>query len=253
MTRRRLLALVLAPTLLIGLGVGGLVVVDDLARRADVERADAAAQRYEERLTGFRTSFVDALGDVDATDPGDVAQVLASRRDDVPALEPVEARGERGSSDYLAARSEQTQLSDALDRLDQVVQRGQRARTFVLAANRALDVDPASYAPPTVVSSGTPLRSQLLPPMRAALATFEAVEVPPDAQGARDAVRAALQHVITEGERLAAQLDAGRSGSFQYAAQYGTAREAVRAYADGVRADLREALDRVVAGAGRPD
>jgi hypothetical protein len=252
-TRRRLLALVLAPTLLLGLGIGSLVVVDDLARRADVERADSAAERYEEQLAAFRTSFVDALGDADATDPRDVERVLQARRDDVPDLEPVDPRGEQGSSDYVAARTEQAQLSEALERLEQVVQRAQRARTFVLAANRALDVDPASYAPPTVVTSGAPLRAQLLPPMRAALATFEAVEVPPDAQDARDAVRAALQHVITEGEGLAARLDAGQSGSFQYAEQYTRARDAVQGYADGVRADLREALDRVVAGAGRPD
>lgn len=252
MSRRRLLALVLAPTLLVGLGVGGLVVADALARQADVERADAAALRYEERLGAFRTSFVEALADVDATDPRDVARVLEERRDEVPDLESVAARGEQGSADYAAARSEQVQLTEALERLDQVVEASVRSRTFVLAANRALEVDPASYAPPTVVTSGAPLRTQLLPPMREALATFEAVRAPSDATRARDAVRAALQHVITEGERLAARLDAGQSGSFQYAQQYTTAREAVRAYADGVRADLREALDRVVAGAGRP-
>jgi hypothetical protein len=251
-SRRRLLALVLAPTLLVGLGVGGLVVADALARQADVERADAAALRYEERLGAFRSSFVEALADVDATDPRDVARVLEERRDEVPGLESVAARGEQGSADYAAARSEQVQLTEALERLDQVVEASVRSRTFVLAANRALEVDPASYAPPTVVTSGAPLRTQLLPPMREALATFEAVRAPSDATRVRDAVRAALQHVITEGERLAARLDAGQSGSFQYAQQYTTAREAVRAYADGVRADLREALDRVVAGAGRP-
>ena len=43
MTRRRLLALVLAPTLLVGLGLGAALVVDARARQVDVDRADAVA------------------------------------------------------------------------------------------------------------------------------------------------------------------------------------------------------------------
>lgn len=236
----------LAPTLVLGLVVAGFVVVDARARQADVELADAAAARYDEQLSSFRSALVDDLEAVDATNPADVAAVLEERRDDVPELEPAPERGEAGSSAYGTARATQAALAESLERLEAVVESSRRARTFVLAANEALDLDPSSLAPQTFVTSGSPLRTQLLPPLRTALATFEAVEAPDDAAEARDAVRAALQHVITEGERLAARLDGGQSGSFQYAEQYGTARSAVQQYADGVRADLREAIDGVV-------
>lgn len=236
----------LAPTLVLGLVVGAFVVVDARARQADVDRADAVAERYEQQLAAFRSDLADDLEAVDATDPTDVSEVLEGRRDDLPELGATSARGETGSSAYAAARAEQAALGESLDRLESVVESARRARTFVLAANEALDLDPNRLSPETVVTSGAPLRTQLLPPMRTALARFEAVDAPDDAAEAREAVRAALQHVITEAERLAVLLDGGQGGSFQYAEQYQTARTAVQQYADGVRADLREALDAVV-------
>lgn len=247
MTRGRLLALVLAPTLVLGLVIGGFVVVDARARQADVERADDVAQKYAGEVAGFRAALVKDLEAVDAADPTDVAEVIEARGDDLPELASAPERGESGSSAYAAARQGVVTLRESWQRLGDVVDVSVDARSFVLAANRALDLNPAELAPPTVVTSGDPLRTQLLPPMRSALATFEATDAPEAATPARDAVRAALQHVVTEAERLAARLDAGQGGSFQYAEQYTAARAAVRQYADGVRADLREALDAVVA------
>lgn len=246
MTRGRLIALVLAPTLLLGLVVGGFVVVDVRARQADVERADATAQEYLDEVAAFRAGLSEDLAEVDANDPTEVADVLEQRDGDLPELDTAPGRGEEGSRTYAAARADEAALGEAWQRLRDVVQASVEARTFVLAANRALDLDPNELSPETVVTSGAPLRNQLLPPMRTALAAFESVPAPEDAAAAQDAVRAALQHVITEAERLAARLDGGQGGSFQYAEQYTAARTAVQRYADGVRADLREALDGVV-------
>lgn len=244
--RRRILALVLAPTIAVGLALAAVVVVDARAKQADVDRADAVAERYEQQVSAFRDDLARDLERTDATDPRRVARVLDRYRDDVPTLGDAPQQGAAGSADYGSARSEQAQLSEGLDRLDAVVADARRATTFVRAARRAISLDPGSLAPGTVVTSGAPLRTQLLPPVRTALAEFEAVEAPEDAAEARTAVREALQHVITEAERLAAQLDAGQSGSFQYAQQYVAARTAVEQYDEGVSADLSEALANVL-------
>lgn len=250
MTRRRLLALVLAPTLLLGLGLGAALVVDARARQVDVDRADAVALRYEERLSHYREVVVRELEAADATDPDAVARVLARHRDDVPTLGATSQRGAAASPDYGAARREQSVVTEAMDRLDDVVVDTRTAQRYLVAARRALEVDPNALAPGTFVTSGAPLRAQLLPPMRTTLASFEAVEAPRDAAAVRDAVRRALTHVITEAEALAARLDAGQSGSFQYAEEYTAARTAVTQYEERTRADLREALDNVLAGDG---
>ena len=239
MTRRRLLALVLAPTLLLGLGLGAALVVDARARQVDVDRADAVALRYEERLSHYREVVVRELEAADATDPDAVARVLARHRDDVPTLGATSQRGAAASPDYGAARREPSVVVDT-----------RAAQRYLVAARRALEVDPNALAPGTFVTSGAPLRAQLLPPMRTTLASFEAVEAPRDAAAVRDAVRRALTHVITEAEALAARLDAGQSGSFQYAEEYTAARTAVTQYEERTRADLREALDNVLAGDG---
>ena len=82
MTRGRLLALVLAPTLVLGLVIGGFVVVDARARQADVERADAVAQEYAGEAAGFRAALVKDLEAVDAADPTDVAEVIENVEDE---------------------------------------------------------------------------------------------------------------------------------------------------------------------------
>lgn len=136
MTRRRLLALVLAPTLLLGLGLGAALVVDARARQVDVDRADAVALRYEERLSHYREVVVRELEAADATDPDAVARVLARHRDDVPTLGATSQRGAAASPDYGAARREQSVVTEAMDRLDDVVVDTRAAQRYLVAADR---------------------------------------------------------------------------------------------------------------------
>lgn len=251
MSRGRLLALVLAPTLLIGLALGAFLVVDARQAQQDVAAADAAAADYQAALADYREAVTGDLEGRDGTEPGRIAEALAEHRDLVPELASTSQRGEEGSSRYQLARRQVAELAEARERLDDVVTEATTALAFVDAASTALEVDPQALAPGGTVTDGGSLRVRLLPPMRTALATFEAAKAPKDATTVRAAVRAALQHVIDEGEKLAADLDAGRSGSFRYGTEYSTAREAVRSYDDTVRADLREALDGVVADPSR--
>ena len=236
----------LAPTLLVGLSLGAFLVVDARSLADDVATADAAAQEYDAALDDYRAALVGDLADVDAGDPDAVAEVVAGRAQERPSLAGVPARGEDESSRYQAARSEAADLATASARLSEVVEQNLGATAFVAAATRALELDPASLTAGGAVADGSPLRRDVIPPMRAALAEFEAVRSPARAAEARSAVSAALQHVIDEAERLAAMLDAGQGGSFTFAEEYTRAQRAVQELDDGVRADLREALDGVV-------
>lgn len=246
LSRRRLLVLALAPTLLLGLVVAVLVVVDARTAAAEVREADAAATAFDAEAAAYREGLVAGLADVDAEDPADVAEVVTARATTPPRPADVPARGRDGSATYRAAEKESVALAEAVERLRGVVRSAVEARTFVLAADEALDVQPQDLVPSGAVASGAPVRQQLIPPLREALETFGEVPAPRAAADAREAVQSALTYVIDQAEQLAASLDAGRGGSFGYARQYADAREAVRQYADGVRADLAEAIDGVV-------
>lgn len=247
MTRRRLVVLVLAPTILVGLVLGAVFIVDARSQQQEVERAEAAATRYQDRLAAYRSAVVSDLDAVDATDPMTVSEVLDRHAEELPELQPVPERAAAASVEYETARRTQASVSDGLETVQRVIETSAPSTEFVAAARRALSVEPTSLAPSGAVASGDPLRNALLPPMRTALASFESVPVPQGAETASEAVSAALQHVIDEGEQLAAMLDAGRSGSFTWQAEYQAAAEAVQQYEDGVQADLREALDGVLA------
>lgn len=231
---------------MVGLALAAVVVVDAREKQADVHRADAVAAQFEEQVNAFRGRLDRDLRAIDATDPRLVARVLARHRDDVPVLGGAPERGVAGSAAYGAARSEQSTLVESLDHLDDVVGKVRAGVAYVTAARRALGVDPTTFSPASVVRSGAPLRSQLLPPMRSTAAQFEAVDPPRGAGEVRRLVSAALRHVISEAEQLATQLDAGQSGSFTYSQQYAVARRATDEYEVRLRADLREAVDAVV-------
>lgn len=241
-----MLALALAPTLLLGLVVAALVVVDARARAADVERADDAATTFSVEAQEYRETLASGLAEVDTDDPVAVAEVVEEAATEPPRVEVVPRRGIDGSASYRAATQESAELAGAVARLRDEVDQAVAARTFVLAANETLGVQPQDLAPSGAVASGAPVRQQLIPPLQEALATFRDVPVPEGAEEAEEAVSGALGYVVEQAEQLAAALDAGRGGSFGYATQYAEAREAVRQYADGVRADLLEAVDGVV-------
>lgn len=247
MTRRRLVVLALAPTLLLGLVLGGFLIVDARSQRAEVERADAVAERYQDRLGAYRRAVAQDLEEAGDTDPLTVSDVLDEHRDEIPELDAVPERAALASSGYETARRTEAAVAESRRVLTDVIEATAQAPEFVAAAEQALALQPNELAPQGAVPDGGPLRASLLPPLRAALATFEQAPVPEGAEPAATAVRAALKHVIDEAERLAAELDAGRSGSFGWQSEYQAAADAVQAYDDGVRADLREALDGLLA------
>lgn len=246
MSRRRLLALVVLPTLLLGLGLGGLLLVDAGNRQAEVREADEAAATHVAALADFRSATAAALEDVDLGDPERVGEVVQQQAEGLPELADVSEHGAATSTAYQDARQLGARTREDVAALLEVTEAGAESRRFVLAANRALDVDPRDLLTATTVPDGSPVRAQLLPQMRATLEELRAVEVPEGADEAATSAQGALEYVIREAETLAAELDAGRGYRFEFGEQYFTARQAVRQHAEDVRAEVREAVDRVV-------
>lgn len=246
MGRLRLLALVVVPTLLVGAAIGGILVVDALDRREQIAEADAAAEQYTQRHEAFREALAGAVDSSDFEDVTRVRTAVEAAREQVPVLPAVGEHGAENSEGYRFAQRAQ-QLTEAnLADLDSALERAEEAQAFAVEAERALDVDPRSFLTSTTVPSGAPVRASVLPPMQAALAQFQAVEVPEGGDTAADEVSGALRFVIGEAETLARELDAGRGYQFEFGLRYGEARGAVQQYVTAVVAEVREAFDLVV-------
>ncbi|MGJ9414388.1 hypothetical protein ACHAAC_16940 [Aeromicrobium sp. CF4.19] len=246
MTRARLLLLVVLPTLLIGLGVGALLLIGEMDRREQVRTADAAAAEYAQQMEVFREGLAQDVGPEALADPVGVGDVVAEAAEDLPELEPVSEYGEASSSTYQSARDARGQTQEALEEVQQTVERGIEAERFADAAEGALAVDPNSFVTEQTLPNGSPVRERVIPPLRSTLAEVESLETPEGAQEARRAVVDALQFVIDEATTLAAELDAGRSYQFEFGTRYGEAGAAVTAYRGQALGDLREAFDRLV-------
>ncbi|WP_374999685.1 hypothetical protein [Aeromicrobium sp. CTD01-1L150] len=246
MSRRRLLTMVVAPTLVIGLVIGTLMLVDAANRREQVRVADAAAAEYTEALQAFRKEVAAGVETADFEDAVAVGDFVAQAAQDLPELAAVDGHGARASDAYRFAESVRAQMRESLDDLQEKVEGARRAQSFVAAAEQALAVDPRSFLSSTTLSDGGPVRAQVLPPLRNALAGVEDLDVPEGADEAHQEVADAIRFVIGEAETLAAELDAGRGYQFEFGIRYGEARSELARYSATSEASLREAFDRVV-------
>lgn len=246
MSRRRLLTIVVAPTVVVGLVVGTLMLLDAANRREQVRVADAAAAEYTEALGNFRRKVATGVAAADFENAVMVGDAVAEAAQDLPELAEVSDRGSQGSDAYRFAESVRAQMRENLDELQQVVEGARRAQSFVEAAEQALAVDPRSFLSTTMLPDGGPVRSQVLPPLRGTLAELQGLDVPQGAEEVHQEVADAIRFVVGEAETLAAELDAGRGYQFEYGLRYGQARSELAQYAATSEAALREAFDRVV-------
>ncbi len=244
MTRGKLLAIILTPTLLIGLGVGGYLLYDASQKREKIEVADKAALDYQEKHDFFRSELGGQFAGVDYGDPTSITQTVDTAKESVPELKKVSAYGAENSEPYQRAQELKEKAEADLSNLDGLAEQAEKSKAFVDAANKALEVDPTSFVTERTLPNGDAIRKRMIPPLKRNLSEFESVEAPDDASEARSQVVDALEYVISSAESGARRLDSGQNYRLEYGTQYGRARLGVLTYSADAEASIREAFDK---------
>lgn len=237
-------------TILIGVIVAASVVVVQVRHDRDVATADRAARLAAVELGLLRSATGRELAVAGVGRPRQLQAVAAKRLDLVPAPPAVTAYAAEHSEAYRDVVQDRADLESALRRLVVVAKAGVPTDAFLDAADAALAVRPTTLAPVGLQRDGAALRATVVVGMKDVLARFQAVDVPKGHEKVAQAVEAALEHVISEAEALAARLDSGSGGSFAYAAEYTAAQQAVDDDRTRMTGDLQEAVNAVLGSSG---
>lgn len=232
----------------------GIYLLDRHQKATEVEQADSAAVRYEQDVAAYQQEAHSELVMLaDAGEPGLLAETAVRLREELPRPGDVPAYGAQNSSAYRAALDRHAAVQERFDVAVEVLHEWASAAPFIAAAQEALDADLPRRVVAGPVSSGDPVRTELIPLMRQVKAQFQAVAVPEGQEALAAGVSGALQHVIDEATVAAQHLDAGRGASFSYGAEYRDALQPVLEYEARLRSRVEAAIAGVApAGGGEP-
>lgn len=243
--RRLTIFLPVFVTLALGLGVGLLVVVQAQRQSAQVAEADDVATRYLSEVGTFRSEVGREVRGARQADPGDLRRVLRKAVADPPELGDAPAYGtERSEVWQEAAETEQT-LLQPYRRLDRTLRRADVGLDYIRTARRVLGMRASDYVGTGALSNSVTVRARLIPAFVQARRELDSLPEPTGQQELATTVRGAVQYVIDQATALADSIDANRSFSFTYAAQFQAAIDAVDDYATVVDGDVAEAVNAV--------
>lgn len=214
-----------------------------------MKEADAAAAAYAADVAEFRELAGDELTETGSDSPTQTLEAARDLEDELPTLGDAPDYGRENSADYAAAEKTRTQLKKDLVTLINTLERTVDVAAFVSAGRTALDLQaPPDLLGPGPFANGQPVRDTAIPGIQALKDDFLAVEAPKGLEDAESAVTAALDHVLTELDAMAASLDNGVSYSFLFGEQYNDALDLLQDAEDDARAPLDEAIDALVEG-----
>lgn len=241
--RRVLILAPIAVTVLIAALVGTFVVVQAERQSNQVEQADAVAADYLSAVASFRSGVLTAVKESDQKSPAAIRKALLTAIDEPPALADAETFGEQGSTTYTRAEQMEAGLLEPYESLSRQLKEANVALTYIKAARRVLAMRITDYVSSTTLSSSGELRSSLIPAFVTARDRLATVTVPKGQQELAATVTGAVQYVIDQSTTLADSIDARRTYSFTYSAQFEKAITAVEDYATEITGDLTESLN----------
>lgn len=240
-----LLLLPVIITVLLGVGLGGYVVIENKKQADRIDHADDLGADFLSESATFRDRIAAALSDVDDDDPAALRVALKEAAANPPALDKVDPDAAELSSTYREAETAEQGLMKPYETLAQALKKAEADLTFFDAAEHALTLDANDFVTGTQLSSSGELRTNLIPAFVKERDAFARVPVPKGAETTAKLVTSALQGVIDGATGLADSIDAGRNDSFGYGEQHKAAAAALNDFSAQANGDFTEAMNAV--------
>lgn len=215
--RRSVLAVVV-------LGIASCVVAVLLPspqEREQVRAADRVAARYDRSLDAVATDLQDDVRRAVRGNLTDMGRAFRRVKKLVAAIPKAPtagttAYGREHSEDYRTAEARRVLEAEPYADLIRTLAGAAAVQEFIDAAGRALQVNPAELLQGMAVTTGAPLRDEVVPAFRKAKADVRDHPAPPgDKQLERDVVKF-LDDAVKQVRRGADDIDAGRPFFFDF-------------------------------------
>lgn len=249
--RQLIIASLVAASLLVvaAIGTTAFFVNRNQQRADDVAEASRVAARFHQEVSAYRAAVQSTLTSRATYDAENVKIRFDAALDKAtPELGDAPAWGKTHSATYRAAVKAEKTLKDPYEDVSTVLEEAVAGQPFIAAAKVALKIKIDDYVgTSTRFSSGAPFRDKLIPGFEKALATFEQVKVPAGQEQIASDVVAALEAVIRDARKAAAQLDSGRGAGISAITEYYTANSAVTEYQQSLESRLEAAIKQAAA------
>ncbi|MFT4298052.1 MAG: hypothetical protein QM597_00195 [Aeromicrobium sp.] len=239
-------ALPVLATLIVVVGVGGFVIVEQQRQVKATQEADTVAEAFDAEADAFLAELTEIVEAGRSLPPAELQAQVQARIAEPPHLAEFSGEGVESSSAYRDAQYREATMLDPYVELVDVLGRAALARDFIAAAQTALALRIEDILGTTTIRDPAVVTGQVIPAFEQALATFEEVPVPGGQEELAQAVSAAVQNVIDQSQLLVNFAALGQNYSFSYGEQIAEAQEAVRLYGLTVDADVATAIDAVL-------
>lgn len=227
------------------IGTTAFLVIRKQQRADDVAEAAHVAATFNRKVSAYRADVESALNSNDSDDAEKVKAAFDTAVAKTPKLGDAPDWGKAHSKSYLSAVETEKVLKEPYEDVAEVLDEALVGQPFIKAAESALDFTIDDYiGKGSYFYNGSPFRDKLVPGIEKILAKFEKVEVPKGRQDVADKVRRALEGVIKDAKKAAAELDAGRSTSIDAQSEYVVATSAVLSYKSSLRSRLESAIQK---------
>jgi hypothetical protein len=245
--RNVIIASIVAASLLVVTVIGTTVffVVRNQHRQDDVAEAARVATAYNKKVSAYRSSVEQALNTRQLDDAQRIKVAFDEAVVKTPELGDAPEWGKAHSTSYRAAVKSQKTLKEPYDDVAKVLDEAVVGQPFVKAAKTALKVQINDYVGKgKYFHNGSVFRNKLVPGFKKVLAKFDKVPVPKGRESVARKVDAALNGVIKDGKKAAAELDAGRSTLINARSEYFAASSAVLTYERSLESRLESAIQK---------
>ena len=248
--RRVIVASIVAASMLLvaTIGTTAFLLIRKQQRTDDVAEAAQVAATFNKKVSTYRSAVASALTSGDSDDAKKVKAAFDAAVVKTPELGDAPDWGKAHSKTYLTAVKTEKVLKEPYEDVTAMLDEAIVGQPFIKAAESALDFSIDDYiGKGSYFYNGSPFRNKLVPGIEKILAKFEKVKVPKGREAVASKVRAALEGVIKDAKKAAAELDAGRSTSIDAQSEYVVATSAVLTYKSSLRSRLESAIEKASA------
>jgi hypothetical protein len=248
--RQVIIASIVAFSLVVvaAIGTTAFFLIRKQHRTDDVVEAARVATVFNKSVSDYRSSVQSALTSADSEDAKKIRVAFKAAVVKTPKLGAGPEWGETHSKSYLKAKKAEKSLKEPYADVSAVLDEAVVGQPFVKAAESALKTNIDDYiGHGKYFYNGSVFRDKLVPGFKKVLAKFDKVAVPKGRESVARKVHDALNGVIKDAKKAAAELDAGRNTSINARSEYVAAAAAVVSYERSLKARLESAIKKATA------